>query len=316
MTTLGAVALFNGLAADLGVFGTLSSNAALEAIAAADCVVAFGASLNSYTTVDGGLLDGKRVIQVDVDARRIGVHRPVAVEVVGDAGRVARDMISLLDEAGVKTTGFADSVSMPRSLPPDADHVVSIPMTVDAFQRAAAGEFTVVIDAGRFMIQALRALRPPSPRHYVHTAHFASIGLSMGCAIGAARACEEPVLSISGDGGFMLGCMAEFATAVREKLNITAIVFNDGSYGAEHIQLVQRGMDPAISTFVWPDLAAVATALGGVGFTVSTPADLAEPERFVGLRIWPGSCCRLIALGDVLLVTVRIGCRLCGVSRE
>ena len=40
------------------------------------------------------------------------------------------------------------------------------------------------------------------------------------------------------------------------------IVYNDGSYGAEHIQLVTKGMDPAASLHEWPDFCAVAESMG------------------------------------------------------
>src|SRR5690606_26631059 len=55
-TTLKASSYFAEDDADLGVFGTLSTDAALEAIGAADCVLAFGASLNEWTTDSHGLV--------------------------------------------------------------------------------------------------------------------------------------------------------------------------------------------------------------------------------------------------------------------
>ena len=48
-TTLRAKGLFRGEAFDLGVFGTLSTPPAAEAIQGADCLVAFGAGLNIFT---------------------------------------------------------------------------------------------------------------------------------------------------------------------------------------------------------------------------------------------------------------------------
>jgi thiamine pyrophosphate-dependent acetolactate synthase large subunit-like protein len=49
-TTLKASGLFRGQPFDLGLFGTLSSQPAVQAISQADCIVAFGAGLNRYTT--------------------------------------------------------------------------------------------------------------------------------------------------------------------------------------------------------------------------------------------------------------------------
>ena len=79
------------------------------------------------------------------------------------------------------------------------------------------------------------------PHAYVHTLSFGSIGLGLGTAIGAS--CAAPgraTLLIAGDGGFMLGGLAEFSTAVRHKLDLVVVVVNDGAYGAEHVQFRSR----------------------------------------------------------------------------
>ena len=52
------------------------------------------------------------------------------------------------------------------------------------------------------------------------------------------------------------------------------MVYNDGSYGAEHIQFHNKGMDPGLSLHRWPDLARVAEAFGCTGVTVRDLADL------------------------------------------
>ena len=89
-----------------GIFGTLSNPVAADAIARADCVVAFGASLNYFTSSDGALLAGKRVVQCDLDPARIGQLTPVDAGIVGDAAKVADTIVRWLDEADHKPSGF------------------------------------------------------------------------------------------------------------------------------------------------------------------------------------------------------------------
>ncbi|MFF0445446.1 thiamine pyrophosphate-dependent enzyme [Streptomyces sp. NPDC004609] len=121
----------------------------------------------------------------------------------------------------------------------------------------------------------MATLRCPGPSSYVHTLNFGSLGLGMGSAVGAACAApERPTLLVTGDGGFMMGGLTEFTTAVRHGLDLVVVVLDDGAYGAEHIQFRGKDMDPAISTFDWPDLGPVATALGGRGLTVRDTAGL------------------------------------------
>jgi acetolactate synthase I/II/III large subunit len=127
-------------------------------------------------------------------------------------------------------------------------------------------------------------LHVPEPSAYVHTLSFGSIGLGMANAVGAYMgAPERPVLMVCGDGGFMLGGLAEFNTAVRHKIDLVVVVFNDGSYGAEHVQFRNHDKDPSISMFDWPEIGPVATALGGQGFTVRNLAELD-----VALKAIPG----------------------------
>ena len=97
----------------------------------------------------------------------------------------------------------------------------------------------------------------------------------MPIAIGAGYAVEDrPVVLFTGDGGFMMGGINEFNTAVRMNQDLIVIVANDSAYGAEHIQFLDRKMDPGLSMFDWPSFAQVGTALGGHGVLVQSNEDL------------------------------------------
>lgn len=283
-TTLKARDLFRAESHDLGVFGTIAHDLAVSTVADADCVIAFGASLNRYTTSHGSLTEGRRLVQVDDDARSLGRFVVPDVAVLGDAACSADEFVALLDEAEIPPTGYASpqlaadlarraAVSAPVA--DGADGYVDIGEALRMVEAAVPDDRAVVTDSGRFIFSSWTALRVRDPRHFVHTASFASIGLGMGAAIGAAVARpESPTLLVIGDGGFMLGGLNEFSTAVRHGLDLIVLVLNDGSYGAEHIQFVRRDLDPEMSLFDWPDLGPVADALGGRGFTVRSAAEL------------------------------------------
>ncbi|XVQ11042.1 thiamine pyrophosphate-binding protein [Spirillospora sp. CA-255316] len=284
-TTLRARDLFRDEPHDLGIFGTLSDEVALDTIMRSDCVIAFGASLNKWTTAEGSALEGKKLVQVDVDRVALARHSGVHVGVVGDAATVADGLIAWLDEADVRPTGFASPELAERLAARSAQDfkdrgtevTVDIRTALMRLESAFPRERTLVFDGGRFIHHAFRLLRVPEPRAYVHTVNFGSIGLGMGNAVGAAFGEPgRPVLLVTGDGGFMLGGLAEFGSAVRHGADLVVVVLNDGAYGAEHIQLRHKGMDPTISTFDWPDFGPVATALGGRGFTVRNRAELDE----------------------------------------
>ncbi len=271
MTTLRAKGLFAGEPHDLGVLGTLSHSVALDAAGRSDCVLAFGASLNRWTTLDGSLLRTSRVVQVDTDPARIGRWVQPDAAVVGDAAAVADALVALLDELTAEPTGFAAEV---RAAPATAEdeppqEVLDLRTALRHLERLLPRPRTVVFDGGRFVVSAFSLLSSTDARGFVHTVSFGSIGLGLGTAIGAAvGAPHRPTILVAGDGGFMMSGLAELTSAVRLGLDLVVVVLNDGAYGAEHVQLVRRGLDPEISTFDWPDLGPVAEALGVEGHTV------------------------------------------------
>ncbi len=88
-----------------GPLGYNGSKAAMELIAKADVVLALGTRLNPFSTLPGYGIDywpkGARIIQVDINAGRIGRTKNVDVAIVGDAKQVAEQLLAQLgDGAG------------------------------------------------------------------------------------------------------------------------------------------------------------------------------------------------------------------------
>ena len=281
-TTLLGSGYFADDPGNLGIFGTLSHPVAQEVIASADCVVTFGASLNYFTTDQGRLLTGKRVIQCDLDPARIGSTVPIDAGVVGDAAKVATTMTAWLAEADHRPSSFRSPDLVDRLATFDRAETFddrSVEGAIDPrtftleLDRILPADRTLVVDAGRFMLNAL-TLSVPDPLSLITSHGFGAIGLGMSNAIGAgiARPNRPTVLAV-GDGGFMMGGMAEFHTAVEHNVDLIVVLYNDGSYGAEHIQLYREQMDTKASLHHWPDLPAVMTSLGATSVVVDKVAD-------------------------------------------
>jgi thiamine pyrophosphate-dependent acetolactate synthase large subunit-like protein len=282
-TTLKARDLFGGEPHDLGVFGTLSLGPTLDAITASDCLISFGAGLNRFTTAEGSLVAKRRLVQVDIDREAFGRYEVPDAAVVGDAATVAEAFVALLDEAEVRPHGFAspelaaELARARRAVPPERDGAgfIDVHTALHRIEQAVPAARSVVTDVGRFIGATWTHLHVPDPTSFVHTTNYGAIGLGLGTALGVAIGKPgQPVLLVTGDGGFMLGGLNEFSTAVRNRLDLIVVVLNDKAYGAEHIQFVNRGLDPELSMFDWPDFGPVATALGGLGFTVRSVAEL------------------------------------------
>jgi thiamine pyrophosphate-dependent acetolactate synthase large subunit-like protein len=296
-TTLKGKGLFHGDPWNIGVFGGLSTPVASELIQESDCVIAFGASLNRWTTAEGSLLAGKRVIQCNFEARDLATHCSPDATLVGDPASVAAELMHWLDEAEIPASGFRNDSVRERLAACDpfagladtaTDTTVDLTRSLARLQEALPENRVVVTDVGRFVGQAWKTLDVSRPGDFIHTVNFGSIGLGPGYAMGAAVAApDRPTVLVTGDGGFMLGGVAEFTTAVREQLDLVVIVCNDGSYGAEHVQYTGRERDAALSLFRWPEFAALARTLGGTGVAVRDDADLALACEAIRARCGP-----------------------------
>mgnify|MGYP000707244723 FL=1 len=200
---------------------------------------------------------------------------------VADAGLTAETILYWLDEAEIAASGFTreldvDTLTLhPTGPDKTADGCVNYVHALERLETALPKDRVLVTDGGRFMTEVWCRISAPDPQSFVVTANFGSIGLGLQEAVGAGLAApDRPVVMFSGDGGFMMGGINEFNTAVRLGLDLIVIVANDSAYGAEHIQFLDRKMDPSLTEFHWPSFAGIATSLGGQGYEVRTAEEL------------------------------------------
>jgi acetolactate synthase I/II/III large subunit len=295
-TTLLAKDFFRADPFNLGIFGTLSHRFAIDAISSADCVIAFGASLNSYTAADGALLAGKAVVHCDVRPQAIGRYCAADVAVVGDAKLTAASMLASLQSVELPAKLFCTpqlQAELDAFAPADEYVDTGSATTLDVrtaiveLDRLLPADRAVVTDCGRFMRSPWKYLHVANAGSFQHTVNFGSIGLGLATAIGAAVARPDRLtVAVAGDGGAMMG-LIEFTTAVREQLPFVAIILNDGCYGAEYTKLQDAGLSPEHSLISWPEFADVAVSMGGHGISVRTALELKEAAAMVAAGALP-----------------------------
>lgn len=280
-TTLKAKGLFNDHPFNMDIFGTLSTPAAYDLIAKSDCIVCFGTALHDFTTDRTKLMQNKRIIQIDVDPTAIGGGLHPDAALIADAGLTADTIVWWLDEAEIPPSGFTKELDIatltahPVGTTRSGDGFVNYVAALERLEGTLPKNRILVTDGGRFMTEVWCRLSAPDPKSFVVTANFGAIGQGLQEAIGAGVAApDRPVVMFTGDGGFMMGGINEFNTAVRLGLDLIVIVANDSAYGAEHIQFLDRQMDPGLTQFDWPSFAEVATSLGGTGIEVASMAQL------------------------------------------
>src|SRR5262249_20699382 len=134
--------------------------------------------------------------------------------------------------------------------------------------------------SGHFCGWVPRYLRVPNARASCLSHSFQSVGLGLPSVIGLAVANPGKLAVLgTGDGGFLMS-MADLETALRLKLRLCILVYNDSSYAAEVHYFRRQGYSVDIVQFPPNDFAAMARGFGACGITARTLADLAP------LRAW------------------------------
>jgi len=294
LTTLAAKGLFGPDKYDLGVCGTLSSPPAVDAIMASDCIIAVGASLNEFTGGGAGwpYFRGKHVVHCDADPSALATQYLADAPVLADATLFARTSIDWLKRAGYASSGFRETITLGSGegiAKASSGEFVELIDALVELNRVLPVERAITVDGGRFAWESIKRLEVPRARCWAGTFRgFGAVGNALSTAIGVGMALSGlPSVAVVGDGGFMIGGLAEFNTAVRYGVDLIVFVCNDGTYGAEYGKLVAHGFAPESSYVDWPDFAPVAQSLGGSGFTIRNATDLAGLASVIADRDRP-----------------------------
>jgi acetolactate synthase I/II/III large subunit len=282
-TSAAAKGLFAGDPWYLDICGGFATPLAAELVAGSDLVVAWGSTLNMWTTRHGHLVSpAARVVQVDHDPAAIGRHRPVHLGVPGELVAVAEAVLARLAGAprpGWRAPELRQRIATEgrwRDVPyvddSDGDRIDPRTLSIALDDLLPAGR-TLAVDSGNFMGYPSMYLSVPDAAGFCFTQAYQSIGLGLASAIGAALARPDrlPVAAL-GDGGFLMS-VAELTTAVRLGLPLLVVVYNDAAYGAEVHHFGPDGHPLDTVRFPDADLAAIGRGFGCAGATVRT-ADL------------------------------------------
>ncbi|MFD8338259.1 thiamine pyrophosphate-dependent enzyme [Streptomyces solisilvae] len=242
----------------------------------ADLVLAVGARLNEITTQGYTAPDRRqRIVQVDVEPGQLGKTYPLVLGVHADAAHTLR---ALGAPAAPRDPAWADQrraayLRVTTVEPAEHPDCVDNRQIVRALRAGLPDDAIVTNDAGNFAGWLHTFFRFPLARTYVGAASGA-MGYALPAAIGAKLAePDRTVVSVSGDGGFLM-TVQELETAVRLRLSLVALVFNNNMYGS--IRMHQERAYPGRvigSDLGNPDLVGLARAFGAFGARVTADAD-------------------------------------------
>ena len=222
-----------------------------------------------------------KVIRIDADAEEPGrLHKP-AIALIGDAKPVLQHLLEVLPAHNAKRASRTSEMEGRQAVwRKRLDAIGPQIAYLDAI-RAELPEDGILVDEVTQMGFAARLAFPVyKPRTFLSPGYQDNLGWGFATALGAQDARRDvPVVSITGDGGFMFTAN-EMATAVRHRIPLTTIVFNDGAFGnVRRIQEEKFGNQLIASDLANPDFVKFAESFGAAGERARSPQMLRAALR-------------------------------------
>ena len=269
-TSLQGKGLFAGHEWNVGISGAFAAEPAERLLADADFVLGVGAELGYYTTEGGLMYPSAEVARIDIRPmpEEIGVIPGLYVQ--ADAKKAIAAINEALESRQVRKTGLRTPET--RAIMDAPDHVFT-PPTDGLDPRPLAWKLgaavpkgaLVTCGAGHFFSWIAMYMPLPAGSEIQFSYNFGAVGQGLGVMIGTAAGNPgRPHVAIEGDGSMMFN-IQELETIVREKLQITLVVWNDEGYGAEVHKLTAKGFNEKLAQWESPDFVALAKAFGGDG---------------------------------------------------
>ncbi len=244
----------------------------------ADVVIAVGYELQEFDPVRINPQGDKRIIHIHRFPAEVDMHYSVDVGIIGDISESLDALADALDghrfdsDREVPGSGLlADEFARGQQ---DSRFPLA-PQRVVADTRAALGRSDVVlVDTGATKMWMAR-LYPTYQRNTCLISNgLSTMGFSLPGALGVKLAePESKVLAVVGDGAFLMNSQ-EIETAVRERIPLVVLIWEDGGYG-----LIEWKMDLELGAHYYvkfgnPDVVKYAESFGAKGYRITSADEL------------------------------------------
>ena len=286
----------------VGPLGYNGSKAAMELIAKADVVLALGTRLNPFSTLPAYGIDywpkDAKIIQVDLNADRIGLTKRVDVPIQGDAAKVADAILGRLPDDAGQTGREEREALIHRTKSAWAQELTSLDHEDDdpgtdwnersrtaepermsprqawrAIQAALPREAIISTDIGNNCAIGNAYPTFEEGRKYLAPGLFGPCGYGFPAILGAKIGRPDiPVVGFAGDGAFGISMNEMTACGRDDWPAITMVVFRNYQWGAEKRNTTLWYKDNFVGTELDPKVsyAAIAEACGVRGVRVDT----------------------------------------------
>ncbi len=230
---------------------------------------------------------GKRVIHATLDPDHLNKDVIAACGLVGDAALVMDALLAELPAAARDASAVTAEIAAVRAewmaawvAKLDSDEVPLTPYRVirDLARTVDPARTIITHDAGSPRDQLAPFWTATEPLSYIGWGKTTQLGYGLGLAMGAKLACPDKLcINVWGDSAIGFTGM-DIETAVRERIPILSILFNNFSMAIE-LKVMPISTQKYRSTDISGDYAAFARALGAHGERVTRPDEIVPALR-------------------------------------
>ena len=251
-----------------------------ELWAEADVVLGIGTHLH-MPLLQWGIDRDLAIIRIDADPEEPARIAKPKVALIGHAAPILRRLLDILPAHNARRPSRADEMQERHArmqkrlakLVPQLSYLAAI--------RAALPDDGIFVDEVTQLGFAARLAFPVyQPRTFLSPGYQDNLGYGFATALGAQDARRDvPVLSITGDGGFLFTA-TEMATAMRHRIPLVTVLFNDGAFGnVRRIQEERYGNRLIASDLANPDFVKFAESFGAAAVRAKDPDELGQALR-------------------------------------
>ncbi|MBN1364219.1 MAG: thiamine pyrophosphate-binding protein [Syntrophaceae bacterium] len=263
-------------------FGRTGTPVAYRIFKNCDLILAIGVKFSEMATGGWGL-KFKNIIHIDASNDNLDKNYTTLFSLQLDA----KTALEALNKSLSGTPRSVNAKFIEEIKKYKADHILKIEgkkshghlhpsILLQELRKCLPRDAIVCTDVGYHQLWSISDFEVLEPRTYLTPADYQAMGFGIPASIGAAMAKQDKkVVCICGDGGFLISGF-ELLTAVREKLDLSVFVFNDGTLGLiKGLQkaIYNRNVSVDLNN---PDFEKLAGAFGVQYFEVSEEMNLKE----------------------------------------
>ncbi|OBH93153.1 acetolactate synthase large subunit [Mycobacterium sp. E2733] len=249
----------------------------------ADVVIAVGYELQEFDPVRINPQADKKIIHIHRFPAEVDAHYSVGVGIIGDISASLDALTDALDghayEADPEVPGHGLLAEEFARGQEDSRYPLA-PARVVADTRAALSRSDVVlVDTGATKMWMARLYPTYECNTCLVSNGLSTMGFALPGALGVKLARpDSKVLAVVGDGAFLMNSQ-EIETAVRERIPLVVLIWDDGGYG-----LIEWKMDLELGAHYYvkfsnPDVVTYAESFGAKGYRVNSAEELLPTLR-------------------------------------